>query len=466
MLLVATGTTSSAVTYAAPSVFVAFVAFFVGCWLPMLAALHRLMPDHWLTLFILYAFHSAAVFKHAQGMRKFVVEQARLEEQAARLAEQYRDAKDDAERTLGAMNRFLVMASHDLRQPVHSMGMLVETVNIRNRDPAVAGLLSDLKSSASAVNLMFNSLLDLSRMDAGITVPLPVHVDLQMLLGEVQTLFGADAARRGLTLRIHPLRDGAFVTADPGLLRRAIYNLVHNALRYTTRGGVLLGVRKKAGYWHLQVWDTGIGLTAEAREAVFSPYYRQQHAWSLESEGHGLGLAVFARCAKAMDARHGLASRMGRGSMFWLALPVVAHETHRLTGFASAALQLPMDPLEGTCLVVEDDPQVSAAWAELLQAWRVDVRVVSCALDAFGCLDAGFVPQVIFCDQRLRSGESGFELFRDLLKRCPEARGAMVSGDLASPDLARAEEEGYLVLQKPVQTNELHAVLSRWLGAR
>ncbi|RYF40113.1 MAG: sensor histidine kinase, partial [Comamonadaceae bacterium] len=223
------------------------------------------------------------------------------------------------------------------------------------------------------------------------------------------------------------------------------------------------GLLATAGSCRIEVWDTGVGIAAADRERIFSPFYRNEHAWRIDSAGHGLGLAVVARCARLMDASLGFESRLGRGSRFWLRLPR-AHPA--LAGEAAAPLapQTPAAPLprlSGTCLVVDDDPLVTAAWRQMLQAWGVQGFFAEDATQAFQLLDYGFHPQAILCDQRLRSGESGFDVLEALLARCPQASGAMVSGEFHSPDLQRAQSEGYLVLRKPVDLAQLHGVLAR-----
>ena len=122
-----------------------------------------------------------------------------------------------------------------------------------------------------------------------------------------------------------------------------------------------------------------------------------------------------------------------------------------------------MERLNGRCLVLDDDPQVIGAWTALLDSWGVEGRYAANAGEAMQHLDTGFTPEAIFCDQRLRSGESGFDILRALLARCPMASGAMVSGEINSPELQEAQDEGYLVLRKPLDTAQLHAVLSTWL---
>ena len=189
---------------------------------------------------------------------------------------------------------------------------------------------------------------------------------------------------------------------------------------------------------------------------------------SVQSEGHGLGLSVVARCAKLMQAEIGMSSRLGLGSRFWIRLPKVASNTpstetlRRGSDVGSRALA----PLNtGRCLIVEDDPQVTQAWRVLMQAWCVHTEFASNSAQAFAILQTGFAPQVVLCDERLRAGESGFELLKAILAREPHAYCAMISGEFSSSALMQAESEGYLVFHKPVDMVLMHAMLSRWLLA-
>jgi signal transduction histidine kinase len=467
------GLTATASTYLTP-VFGAFVRFFISAWLLAVAAVVWAFPNHWYFLLPVTLLYSFIIFRHAQATYRFVLDQARLEERSAYLAEQYKLAKEEAEQALRAKTQFLTTASHDLRQPVHAMGMLIEAMQQRNEDTRMAPLLLDLNSCVRSVNLMFNSLLDLSKIEAGIAHQQPITLSLSDLLRDVATLFRQEAAGRKLQLRLRLPRQSAYVCADPMLLRQAITNLVHNALRYTRVGGVLISLRQKRGAWQIEIWDTGIGVAAGDQAQIYSPYYRHAQAWSMDSAGHGLGLAVVAQCVRLMGAQAGLTSRLGRGSRFWLALPVASSTPAAVFTPGSdyvAAPQMPtpqpsglLAALNGRCLVLEDDPQINAAWAVLLDTWGVNARFATCASEAFDYLDGGFVPQAVLCDQRLRAGESGFEILQTILQRCPQAYGVMVSGEYNSPELLRAEGDGYVVLRKPVDITVLHALLARWLA--
>jgi signal transduction histidine kinase len=445
-----------------------FMRFFITGWNLTVLLVYWALPNHWQYVLPMTLMYSLLMYRHARIANSFFVKQIVLEERSIKLAEQYKNAKEQAEEALAAKNQFLATASHDLRQPVHAMGMLIEAIVHRNEQATLSPLLGDLKSSVHSVNLMFNSLLDLSKIESGIMTSQSSPVALAGMLRDVETLFREEAKRRGLQLRFRLCQPQAVVHADASLLRQALVNLVQNALRYTQTGGVLVGVRQRAGAWQIEVWDTGVGVSQQEREQIYTPFYRNENAWLIDSAGHGLGLAVVARCAKLMGATYGLTSRLGHGSRFWLQLPAANPADGQLLG-VDAAPRLPsiatMQPLVGTCLVVEDDPQVTAAWVALFQAWHVDARFVTCANEAFAALDAGFAPRAILCDQRLRSGESGFEILRSLLERCPAASGAMVSGEFNSPDLIRAESDGYLVLRKPLEVSDLYEVLARWFKA-
>ncbi len=445
-----------------------FMRFFITGWNLTVLLVYWALPHHWQYVLPMTLMYSLLMYRHARIANRFFVKQIVLEERSIQLAEQYKNAKDQAEEALAAKNQFLATASHDLRQPVHAMGMLIEAIVHRNEQATLGPLLGDLKSSVHSVNLMFNSLLDLSKIESGMVTSQSSPVGLAAMLGDVETLFRAEAQRRGLQLRFRLCKPGAVVQTDPSLLRQALVNLVQNALRYTQTGGVLVGVRQRTGAWQIEVWDTGVGVSQQEREQIYTPFYRNENAWLIDSAGHGLGLAVVARCAKLMGATYGLTSRLGHGSRFWLQLPAATLADTPSLGLDTAA-RLPsaamLRPLAGTCLVVEDDPQVTAAWTALFQAWQVEARFVTCASEAFAVLDAGFVPRAILCDQRLRSGESGFEILRALLVRCAAASGAMVSGEYNSPELVRAESDGYLVLRKPLEVSDLHDVLARWFNA-
>ena len=442
-----------------------FRSFFLTGWGSVTLLVPYSFPDHWYYVMPLTLIYIRTMLKHSAISHRFFVQNIVLQEEGARLAENFRRAKEEAEKALYDKNLFLTTASHDLRQPVHAMGFLVESISRSNRDPALDAALVDLRESVHSATQMFNALLDLSRIESGRVQIKTEAVDLTEVIGKVATLFREEARNRGLELRIHLPANGAMAVADRTLLRQSLGNLLHNALRYTRQGGILLALRRRGGGWRCEVWDTGIGIATRDGADIFSPFFRNEHAWDIDSAGHGLGLAVVARCCALMGATYGFHSREGKGSCFWIRLDEaeVGHPT--LAGLAASTLPQAVPHWSGACLVVDDDPLVRSAWQTLMQSWGLQVACVDSGGQALRLLESGFKPDAVFCDQRLRSGESGFELLCELLERLPDASGAMISGELDSPELAEAEEQGYLVLRKPVDPTELQAVLDHWLLA-
>jgi len=419
-----------------------FRSFFLTGWGSVTLLVPYTFPEHWYYVLPLTLVYVRTMLKHSAISHRFFVQNIALKEEAARLAENSRLAKVEAETALNDKNRFLTTASHDLRQPVHAMGFLIESIAYRNHDVALVPALDDLRRSVRSLNLMFNSLLDLSKFESGAVELQPTTVALDTLMQEVATLFSEEARIRKLELRIRPTRGGT-VIADPMLLRQSLINLAQNALRYTLRGGILICARRRGTDWRLEVWDTGMGVATEDKGKIFSPFYRNEYAWRIDNAGHGLGLSVVARCAELMRTRHGFESIEGRGSLFWIR--VLAGESCASGAPHQASSSMPnlLQPLGGRCLVVEDDLLAAAAWKSLMEAWHVDVRCATSGAEALAILNAGFKPQAILCDQRLRAGESGFDVLQSLLACMPNASGAMVSGEYDSPELKRAENEGY-----------------------
>lgn len=445
-----------------------FTRFFFASWgvlnLGIIWRLDDVMPIV-LMLNLLYGF---AIYRHALTSHAFFIQQALLEEKSSRLAEQFRQAKEEAEQALLDKNQFLTTASHDLRQPVHAMGFLIEAIIHKNRDATLIPQLLDLQQSVRSVHLMFNSLLDLSKIESGNVSTATTHVDIGTLLDSVITLFREEANSRALSLRTWRPKRRICVMGDQLLIRQSLINLIQNALRYTQAGGVLIAIRPRGEECLIEVWDTGVGIADEEKGKIFSPYYRPELAWKIDSAGHGLGLAVVARCAKLMKVKYGMRSIEGKGSRFWMRFALYTGEDHlpeSVNSYTNTRAPTRYESLRGACLVVDDDPLVTSAWESLMSTWGITVRCAASAEEAFAIIDEGFSPFAVLCDQRLRSGESGFDILKALFERLPDTSGAMVSGEFNSPVLQEAEQEGYLVLRKPLEPAKLHALLSQWASS-
>ena len=235
------------------------------------------------------------------------------------LIESLREQTRMAEEAALFKSRFLASAAHDLKQPVHALGIYAEWLS---NEPELAHEIGPkILQSTQAINTLFDSMFDLVKLDAGrfeLDIQ-PVRVD--ELLAEIELQFRPVARQKNLALRV---RAGAPLTlhTDPILLRRIVANLVANALRYTTRGGVLLAVRRRAQGVRIEVWDTGIGIAPEEQDKLFSEFYKVASPGT--QEGFGLGLSIVRRLAERLGYPVALRSRPGRGTVFSLWVPLQA----------------------------------------------------------------------------------------------------------------------------------------------
>lgn len=301
-----------------------------GILTPHFALAEQAFPEHGLYVRGVLLFFAAFLARHAANIHSTLVREIQLENESRQLARRYQDEKQRALSASEEKSRFLAAASHDLRQPVHALVLLVEALRARNQSESLAPLVEQLASGAQTIDLLFRSLLDLSKLESRKTSPTLEPVDLGEVITEVVQQFLPDARAKGLTLtqRIPPLP--VFGMAEPVLLRRALFNLLQNALRYTSHGGVMVTLRVRQKHLRIEVWDTGIGIAPEHQKDIFSSYYQVENPERDPSQGLGLGLAIYKECVRLLRGTFGVRSVPGRGSMFWMALrPVPADITRR-----------------------------------------------------------------------------------------------------------------------------------------
>ncbi len=463
LYLVLAGTTVSTAAFAEADL-PFFARFLVPAWTMATAAVPFAFPTHWTIVLPLCLLFPWLVWRHARTSNGFLVQQSRLKRQSEALALAHKEARDVAKAASREKSLFLATASHDLRQPLYALTLTAQAALQRNQDAALRPLLVDISQAAGHVNDLLNALLDVSALDSRSAELALQPLALAPLLSELHERFQPEAHARGLDWRIRGPEAPAWVVAEPMLLRRALANLLHNALRYTPRGGVLLAVRRRGDNWAVEVWDTGIGMAAPKREALFSEFHRGDDAARLTGDGQGLGLSVVRDCVRRMEAAIDWHSVPGRGSCFRITLRGAA--TPATPTQRSPAASHVFERLGGRVLVVDDDLGVTRGLSHLLGQWGVDCRVAGDAAQAHAVLDADFEPDVVMSDLRLRHDDGGYVLLQDLLDRLPLARGLVVTGELDLPDLRRAEADGYLVLRKPVLPASLHGVLRSMLASR
>jgi signal transduction histidine kinase len=389
-----------------------------------------------------------------------LVEALELRFENAALADNLRAQKHVAEQNNLAKSRFLAAASHDLRQPVHALGMFVGALRSHDLAPKSAELAEHMDASIASLDGLFTALLDVSRLDAGVIESRPVTLELAPLFARIRRDLSADAQAKGVRLVFAPTT--VSLRSDPVLLERVMRNLVGNAVRYTDAGTVLVGCRRHGKTLSLEVWDTGRGIAPEQQEVIFEEFYQVAGKTSDGGEGLGLGLAIVRRLTGLLDHPLTLWSRPGTGSVFRVQVPRVA--TPRRLGVELAPAAPPADPASALILAIDDEAVVRTAMAELLSSWGHRVIPADGAETALAALKGGVVPDLIVCDFRLGHGHTGLQAIARLQAACGVRIPAiLLTGETAPEKLREAQGGGYPLLHKPLAPGRLRAAVTMQL---
>ena len=360
-----------------------------------------------------------------------------------------------------AKSRFLAAASHDLRQPLHALNLFLDQRRSETDQVERSRLDAQIDTAVAAMNELFNSLLDISKLDAGVLAPSISEFPVDHLLKRIETTFVATARENDLRLRV--VSNRAWVRSDFILLERILLNLVSNAVRYTERGGVVIGCRHRNGRLRIDVCDSGIGIPEDQRRNIFSEFYQLDSGEKDRRGGLGLGLAIVDRLCGLLDHPIELTSSVGRGSRFSVLVPSAPAVT------AQAPLDVPralVDSEHGKLVMVIDDNElVRDGTRGLLKSWGCLV-VTAESEDAAMAKLADHVgrPDLIISDYHLAQGKAGFELIDRLRRACgAQIPAFLISGDTAPERLREARASGYYLLHKPVLPITLRSVVSQLL---
>ncbi len=365
-------------------------------------------------------------------------------------------AREAAESAALSRARFLASASHDLRQPLHALGLLVGALSEKIYYPEVRRIVDNMQSSVRALDELFNALLDISKLDAGVVQPKPAGVAIQGLLDRIKADFGPVATEKNLRFSVRSC--SLTVHSDAILLQRILRNLVSNAVRYTRQGGVLVACRRRGARLRVEAWDTGPGIPERERDRVFDEFYQLENPERDRTKGLGLGLAIVRRLVSLLGCRLELRSRLGRGSVFVLDVPL------------SEALPATVEPLppvkrsyslSGTRIVVIDDEgAIRESMQVLLSQWGCEVLTAGSGAEAAKLIEQGAMPELIVADYRLRENATGTQAI-ELMHRCAgrDIPAILITGDTGPDRLREAQASGYRLLHKPVSPARLRSAI-------
>ncbi len=327
-------------------------------------------------------------------------------------------------------------------------------------DPAERSrLIARADTAVTSMNELFEALLDMTKLEAGIQRPNTARFPIARLLEHIEMTFAEAARKKGLGLRVVP--SGAWVASDPILIERILLNLVANAVRYTAHGGVVVGCRRRGNHLRIDVCDTGPGIPEGQRQRIFDEYY-QQAAHS--AGGLGLGLAIVDRLCRLLGHPVELVSQPGRGSRFSVSVPLAVKPHAGMEMQATASVIA--DPARGKrVMVIDDDTLVLDGMRGILQGWGCQVETAVSGAAALARLkEDGARPDLIISDSRLVDGQTGI----DAIERVRAALGArvpafIITGDTAPERLREASAGGFPLLHKPVSPMALRTALNRLL---
>jgi signal transduction histidine kinase len=382
----------------------------------------------------------------------------RLQESYATLEHKVEERTRQLELANLAKSRFLAAASHDLRQPLHALGLFVAQLHGRVRANERRRIVARIDAALSAMNELFNALLDISKLDAGVLSPSITEFPVAKLLDRVDTTFTEAAQEKGLSLRF--ISSSAWVRSDFILLERIVFNLVSNAIRYTSSGGVVVGCRKRGVNLRIEVWDTGSGVPQDQQQNIFGEFYRLGAPGGDGGSGLGLGLAIVDRLCRLLDHSVLLTSILGKGSCFSVALPRVAARPE------IDETPAPAHPLMETSdrklvVVIDDDPLVLEGMGGLFRSWGYQLVAGTDDEALAGVADLDRPPDLIVSDYHLSGGKTGIEVIEGLRRTLSaDIPAFLVSGDTSPELLRQARATGYHLLHKPVDPMTLRAMVS------
>jgi PAS domain S-box-containing protein len=364
-------------------------------------------------------------------------------------------AHEAAERANKANSAFLAAASHDLRQPVQALSLLNGALRRTVKDERALEMIESQEHSLTAMTNLLNSLLDISRLDAGAITPDLEEFPMQRLVDRLSAEFARQAQHKGLVFEANTCP--SVVCSDPNLLSEIIQNLVANAIRYTDRGEVALRCTERNGHCHIEVEDTGIGIDEGQLEDIFVEFHQVQSRGG-NKEGFGLGLAIVRRLADLLDHEIKVTSDVGIGSCFTVTLPTV-DAVKRVADDKDNGDVADGESVTGLVILIEDNINVANAWGLLLEAEGYSIATAASATETRALIKhLDETPALIVSDFHLLDGSTGVEAVSEIRKFYGlNIPAFIVSGDTSKVVRDAQPVDNSTLMSKPVNTARLLA---------
>ena len=373
------------------------------------------------------------------------------------LTQSIREEKEEVEKSSRAKTRFLASASHDLRQPLQAQRLYVEAMIDQMDEGKVTALGRKVIYSQQAMQKMLDTLLDLSKLDAGMMAPHFTDISLKQLFTRMEQEFATQCERKGLYFHLHWPPEGAAVHSDPGMVESMVRNLISNAIRYTDRGTVMLAARRRGSAWQIEVRDSGKGIAEDKQQTVFEEFRQLDNPERDREKGLGLGLSIVRRLAQLLDHQLTLKSQTGRGSVFAIGLPVALFPADETQGRRD---EEPSDLSGFDILVIDDEAAIRDGIATVLELSGCRVMQAADRLEAERIVKQK-LPDGMVVDYRLAKGDDGIEVIAHLNRTAgTNIPALLLTGDTAPDVLKKIKQSGIPLLHKPVASRTLIHQLS------
>ena len=405
------------------------------------------------------------------AMERYIRGDFQLENRHAILLKELREQKEVAERAHVVKTQFLAAASHDMRQPLHAIALFGAVLQ-KELDGHPAGAnATRLMRAVNALGKSLDSMLDISRLDAGVITPVVGPVPVNALFQALNHVFEAKASELGLQLRLRA--STLWVRSDPHLLQRLLFNLVDNALKYTTQGGVLVVARARDTQVWIDVRDTGIGMPAEQLDRIFEEFYQIDNPGRDRALGLGIGLSVVQRLSGMLGHTVQVRSRPGRGTLLRVILPLADASGSSDASDAATAWQpdssgrfrLKGQRLPQRVLIIDDEIDIRDAIVALLRVYGVHATAVADEAEAALALTQaatnGQPYEALLCDFRLARGADGLDAGMRLQNQFgPNLALLLITGETAPDKLQRIHDLNIPVIFKPASATTLLQALA------
>lgn len=437
-----------------------YLCFIAGVILP--SAIHRIMLGGVMNLALcvgaLATILALTVF--SSRLAKTTRRSLRIAHENRLLARALEQRTLEAEQANLDKSRFIAAASHDLRQPVHALGLLLDALQEQSLGPRAAHTAQRMASALGSLESLFTGLLDISRIDSGEVTPKRTSFPLGPVLSALVDEYKVLAQAKGI--RIQFRATDLWAHSDPMLLERVLRNLIANAVRYTMNGGVLIGCRWRSALVRIEVWDSGIGIAPTHKEAVFAEYFQVSEPAHGRERGLGLGLAIVRRLCLLLDHPVEVQSRPGRGSVFRVSVPISKAlktcEADRQESDSFSAIHATWPGRNA--LVVDQDAGARDAMSNWLSTWGCQVNAFEDTPSLWASLKPGkYAPDVLIADWHLPGGEGGLGLSHRIRRIYGDVSVILITADTIDDARRYQSEHNIVLLHKPVRPAVLRAAL-------